>query len=344
MTCSLGSRGELIRPDDRSKATRLKERNLQLIKTNGIHLRTVVEGKGPLVILLHGFPYGWYLWHHQIDPLVKAGFQVAVPDLRGYGGSDRPEAIEAYNIIEATKDIVGLADALGHEQFIVVGQDWGAVTAWYTTLAHPERVRAVVGMTYPFFRPDWFHLTAASPRPENFGGKFAHHLYFQKPGVAEAEFEADIPKSLLVMYYHSSGDAPGQSCFGVRSSTLNTGKFFDGFPSPERLPAWLSREELAYAAAQYKLSGFRGPLNWYRNFDLNAALTSPYQNVKVEQPSFFIAGGAEVSADSPVLKKMSQWLTDLRGTVIIDGAGHSVPMERPAEVNKALLGFFKTVR
>jgi len=141
----------------------LKERNLQLIRTNGIQLRTVVEGKGPLIILLHGFPYGWYLWRHQIDSLVEAGFQVAVPDMRGYGGSDQPEAIEAYNIIDATKDVVGLAEALGQQRFIVVGQDWGAVTAWYTTLAYPQRIRAVVGMTYPFFRPDWFHRADSLP-------------------------------------------------------------------------------------------------------------------------------------------------------------------------------------
>jgi pimeloyl-ACP methyl ester carboxylesterase len=96
----------------------MKERHFQLIETNGIRLRSVVEGKGPLVILLHGFPQCWYLWRHQIDPLVEAGFQVAAPDQRGYGGSDRPAEIEAYNIIELTNDVVGLADALGHERFI----------------------------------------------------------------------------------------------------------------------------------------------------------------------------------------------------------------------------------
>jgi pimeloyl-ACP methyl ester carboxylesterase len=101
----------------------MKERNFQWIKTNGITLRTVVEGQGPLVILLHGFPQCWYLWRHQIDPLVKASFQVVVPDQRGYG-SDRPEPIEAYNIIELTNDVAGLASALGQEQFIVVGHDW----------------------------------------------------------------------------------------------------------------------------------------------------------------------------------------------------------------------------
>jgi len=334
--------GSMTKGSERGQV--LKERNFRLIKTNGIRLRTVVEGNGPLVILLHGFPYGWYLWRHQIDPLVEAGFQVGVPDMPGYGGSDQPEAIEAYNIIEATKDVAGLADALDQPRFIVVGQDWGAVTAWYTTLAYPQRTRAVVGMTYPFFRPDWFHRADSLPRPENFGGKFAHHLYFQKSGVAEAEFEADVPKSLRVMYYYSSGGAPGESCFGVRSSTPATGRFFDGFPDPKHLPDWLSEQEFDYAVAQWKRSGLRGALNWYRNFDRNADLTRKYQNMKLDQPSFFIGGGKELSEETPIVKGMGEWLTDLRGTLIIPGAGHSIPMERPLEVNKSLLDFLSSVK
>ena len=182
----------------------MTERNFQLIETNGIRLRTVVEGTGPLVILLHGFPQCWYLWRHQIGPLVEAGFQVAVPDQRGYGGSDRPEAIEAYNIVELTKDVVGIADALDHERFVVVGHDWGAPVAWHTALLHAERVRAVVGMSVPYVRGQVGVMT----RQENFGDNFWYIVYFQQPGVAEAELEADIRKSLRVTYYVASGDAP----------------------------------------------------------------------------------------------------------------------------------------
>jgi pimeloyl-ACP methyl ester carboxylesterase len=112
----------------------MQERDFRMIETNGIRLRTVVAGSGPLVILLHGFPQCWYLWRHQIDPIVRAGFQVAVPDQCGYGGSDRPEPIEAYNIIELTRDVAGLADALEHEQFIVVGHDWTGARRWRGTL------------------------------------------------------------------------------------------------------------------------------------------------------------------------------------------------------------------
>lgn len=317
----------------------MKARNFQLIHTNGIRLRTVVEGKGPLVILLHGFPQCWYLWRHQIDPLVEAGFQVAVPDQRGYGGSDRPEAIEAYNIIELTNDVVGLADALGHRQFIVVGHDWGAPVAWHTALLHPERTRAVVGMSVPYTR--W--RAGTMTRQENFGNNFWYIVYFQQPGVAEAELEADIRKSLRIIYFVASGDAPEGLWFIQKPATA---KLLDGLPDPERLPAWLTEEDLDYYVAQYQQSGFRGPLNWYRNIDRNAELTPHLENAKITQPSFFIAGKKDIVLSygrGGLVEQMDQWVTNLRGKVLIDGAGHWVQMERPAEVNHTLLSFLRTL-
>lgn len=317
----------------------MKARNFQLIHTNGIRLRTVVEGKGPLVILLHGFPQCWYLWRHQIDPLVEAGFQVAVPDQRGYGGSDRPEAIKAYNIIELTNDVVGLADALGHRQFIVVGHDWGAPVAWHTALLHPERTRAVVGMSVPYTR--W--RAGTMTRQENFGNNFWYIVYFQQPGVAEAELEADIRKSLRIIYFVASGDAPEGLWFIQKPATA---KLLDGLPDPERLPAWLTEEDLDYYVAQYQQSGFRGPLNWYRNIDRNAELTPHLENAKITQPSFFIAGKKDIVLSygrGGLVEQMDQWVTNLRGKVLIDGAGHWVQMERPAEVNHTLLSFLRTL-
>ena len=317
----------------------MKAHNFHWIKTNGITLRTVVEGKGPLAILLHGFPQCWYLWRHQIDPLVEAGFQVAVPDQRGYGGSDRPQPIEAYNIIELTNDVAGLASALGHEQFIVVGHDWGAPVAWHTALLHPKRVRAVVGMSVPYFRFRAGTLT----RQENFGDNFWYMVYFQKPGIAEAELEADIRKSLRMIYFAGSGEAPERSWLAQKPSTA---KFLDGFIDPPSLPYWLTPDDLDYYVAQYQQSGFSGPLNWYRNIDHDAELTSQLEAAKIEQPSFFIAGSKDIVlsyAGGSWMNEMEKWLTDFRGKVIVEGAGHWVQAEKPAPVNEALLGFLKTV-
>ena len=317
----------------------MKNRNLQMIETNGIRLRTVVEGKGPLVILLHGFPQCWYLWRHQIDPLVEAGFQVAVPDQRGYGGSDRPKAIDAYDIVELTGDVVGIADALAHEKFHVVGHDWGAPVAWHTALLHPERTRSVVGLSVPYTR--W--VAGVMTRQETFGDSFWYMVYFQTPGVAEEELEADIRKTLRTVYFSISGDAPDGLLAVPKPSTA---KFLDGMMDPDTLPPWISEEDLDYYVAQYEESGFRGPLNWYRNIDRNAEITPQLEQAKIAQPSFFIAG-----VKDPVLlfggggwvDLMDHYVSDLRGKVLVDGSGHWVPMERPREVSDALLGFLKTV-
>jgi pimeloyl-ACP methyl ester carboxylesterase len=317
----------------------MQERDFRMLETNGIRLRTVVAGSGPLVILLHGFPQCWYLWRHQIDPLVQAGFQVAVPDQRGYGGSDRPEPIEAYNIIELTRDVVGLADALEHEQLIVVGHDWGAPVAWHTALLHAERVRAVAGMSVPYTR--W--PAGTMTRQENFGDNFWYIVYFQAPGVAEAELEADIAKSLRMTYFSISGNAPEGLLMQPKPKTA---KFLDGMLDPDSLPPWLTQADLDYYVAQYEMSGFRGPLNWYRNIDRNAELTAQLASTKIEQPSFFIAGRRDPVLSfggGGLLDAMDRYVTDMRGKVLIEGAGHWVQMERPDDVNQALLGFLTSL-
>jgi pimeloyl-ACP methyl ester carboxylesterase len=317
----------------------MKQRNFQMIKTNGVTLRTVVEGNGPLIILLHGWPQCWYLWRHQIDPIVAAGFQVAVPDQRGYGGSDRPAPIEAFDIVELSDDVAGIATALGHQRFIVVGHDWGAPVAWHTALLHRERVRAVVGMSVPYARGK----VGTTTRQENFGDNFWYTVYFQKPGVAEAELEADIRKSLRMIYFSVSGDAPEGIWFKLKPASA---KFLDGLIDPPSLPSWLTAEDLDYYVSQYELSGFRGPINWYRNIDRNVEITPQLENVKIEQPAFFIAGKKDLVlsfAGGGLVAGMDRWVPGLKGKVIVDGAGHWVQVERPAQVNEALIGFLKTV-
>lgn len=323
----------------------MKNRDFQLIETNGIRLRTVVEGTGPLVILLHGWPQCWYLWRHQIDPLVAAGFQVAVPDQRGYGGSDKPAEIEAYNIIELTNDVVGIADALGHERFLVVGHDWGAPVAWHTALLHPQRVRAVAGLSVPYSR--WKARTLT--QQEFYGDNFWYMVYFQQPGVAEAELEADLAKTLRTTYYSISGDVPADWRPARKPASA---KFLDEMLDPlevnGHLPAWLTEEDLDYYVTQYQQSGFRGPINWYRNIDRNVTLTPQLDSLEtgmIQQPAFFIAGTKDPVLQfhgGKALAAMDKWMADLRGKVLIEGAGHWVQMERPVEVTEALLGFLKS--
>ncbi|MBD3647981.1 MAG: alpha/beta hydrolase, partial [Pseudomonadales bacterium] len=164
------------------------------IATNGIELNIAEQGDGPLVLLLHGFPESWYSWRHQFEPLASAGYHAVAPDMRGYGKSDKPGDVSAYNQVEVVNDIIGLIPALGYETAIVIGHDWGAPTAWMSALLHPERVTAVGALSVPF--------TPRGDRPplaiikEVYKDRFFYQLYFQESGVAEAELERDVALSL----------------------------------------------------------------------------------------------------------------------------------------------------
>jgi len=314
------------------------DKNFKIIETNSLKLRVAISGEGPLVLLVHGWPESWYSWRHQIAAIAAAGYRVAAPDVRGYGGSDKPAAIEAYDMAAITADMAGLITALGAEQAVVIGHDWGAPIAWNTALLHPDRVRAVVGLSVPY--------TGPGPAPfievvrQVYKDKFFYQIYFQEPGVAEAELEADVRDSLRKIYYWISGE-------GLRAAPLHNkpadAKLLDGMGDPGVMPAWMRDEDLDYYVAQFEGSGFRGPLNRYRNWHRDFALLSPLAKQKIQQPAAFIAGTLE-----PVLNFvpgvdlvaiMREKMADLRFVEMIEGAGHWVQQERPEQVNQALLRF-----
>ena len=238
------------------------------IATNGIELNIAEQGEGPLVLMLHGFPESWYSWRHQFEPLAAAGYHAVAPDMRGYGKSDKPANIEAYNQVEVVNDIIGLIPALGYDTAIVIGHDWGAPTAWSCALNHPDRVSAVGALSVPFSA-----RSPVQPMPamrEIFKGQFFYQLYFFEPGVAEAEFEKDIRtalKKFLVM-------AAGETDLTTLSARGPDDDMFTGLPNPETLPAWLKETDLDFYTAEFERSGMRGPLNYYRNHDLTWELTA----------------------------------------------------------------------
>ena len=314
----------------------------QTIETNGVHLRTVVEGEGPLLILLHGFPQCWYLWRHQIDPLVEAGFKVAVPDQRGYGGSDAPKRVEAYDLVNLAGDVFGIAETLGYEEFIVIGHDLGAKVAWHTALLYPENCKSVVGLSVPYLRDSEPKLRIDPPGLEN---SFWYQRYFQEPGVAEEELEADIEKSLLAIYYTLSADTP-DGTWMAQTAKPKDSAMIDALVIPESLPNWLTREDLNYYVEQFKKSGFRGALNWYRNIVRNTEIAPQLETAKIKQPAYFIAGSKD-----DVLKHipgridlMDNWFEDLRGKTLIVGAGHWVQLEQPEKTTQVLIEFLNRVR
>ena len=314
---------------------------MHMVETNGIRVRVASSGDGPLVVLVHGFPESWYSWRHQLPALTAAGFRVAAPDVRGYGDSDKPGPVEAYAIKEMCADIAGLIDALGETRAILVGHDWGAPIVWNTALFHPDKVRAVVGLSVPH--------TGRGPVPRIqlfrrlYEGRFFYQLYFQAPGVAEAELEADVRTSLRKVYYAGSGEAIAAGLPGVLADKPAGARLLDGLPDPDPFPAWLGEADLAHYVRQFERSGFRGPLNRYRTSELDFAQQAAIAGKRIEQPAAFIAGSLD-----PVLRfvpgldlieTMRGQVSDLRLVRLIEGAGHWVQQERPAEVNAALLEF-----
>jgi pimeloyl-ACP methyl ester carboxylesterase len=178
------------------------------IETNGIRLHLADQGEGPLVLLCHGFPESWYSWRHQLKALAEAGYRAVAPDMRGYGQTGRPEPIEQYTLFHLVGDMVGVLDALGAEQAAIIGHDWGAPVAWHAALMRPDRFRAVIGLSAPFRPRGSAPPTTIMPKTDD---AVFYQLYFQAPGVAEAELERDVPRTMRSMLYSASGDVPAHA-------------------------------------------------------------------------------------------------------------------------------------
>jgi pimeloyl-ACP methyl ester carboxylesterase len=315
--------------------------HFRTIDSHGVKLRVAEMGKGPLVILVHGWPESWYSWRHQIPALAKAGYHVVAPDMRGFGHSDKPPNIDDYNVLHTTGDLVSITDAMGEKQAVLVGHDWGAGVVWNAILLHPDRFRAVVAMSVPYRGH-----AATSPletTKKKYGDNFWYTLYFQKPGVAEKEFEVDPAKTLRRIYVLYGGHGTPISPPEYTDPKAGNVGWLPRIGEPKVLPAWLKQADLDYYASEFKYAGFRGGINYYRNSNRNWELTPQLAGVKVAHPALFIAG-----QDDPVIRgetaqslttMMKATNTDLRGVTVIPNAGHWIQQERPAEVNKMVLDF-----
>jgi len=318
--------------------------SLQQFQTNGISVRAAVEGTGPLVVMVHGWPELWYSWRHQIRAVADAGFRVVAPDVRGYGGSDKPHPVDAYDMIELTSDVVGLIDALGEERAILVGHDWGAHICWNTAVLHPNRVSAVAGLSVPY-RPRG-EISSIELWSRLYEGRFFYQLYFQEEGVAEAELEADVRTALRKIYYLISGDStPAEK--QALASKLPEDNLLGGMPDPNSFPAWLTDEDLDYFVAAFTQSGFRGPLNRYRAQQRDWELLPQLSDATVDQPSCLIAGALDVVRTFvpgvDMYENPGAYCTDFRGATIIDDEGHWIQQEAPEQVNRALLEFLADI-
>jgi pimeloyl-ACP methyl ester carboxylesterase len=308
------------------------------ISTNGITMHVAEQGEGPLVVLCHGFPELWYSWRHQFDPLADAGFHVVVPDQRGYGETDRPPAVEDYDILHLTDDLLGLLDDLGEEKAVFVGHDWGAPVVWNLALRAPERVRAVVGLSVPFLPRS---LTDPISVFESlFADTFFYMLYFQEPGVADADLGRD-PRDTLRRFMSALSADGGDDKY--RQLPRHGTRLADWLPEPRALPPWLTEDDLGYYTTQFTRTGFTGGLNWYRNLRRNWELTEDLSDTKVAAPALFVAGEQDPVVLMSPPSRMAGWVPDLRNMVMLPATGHWTQQERPAEVNEALLEFLRSL-
>jgi pimeloyl-ACP methyl ester carboxylesterase len=310
------------------------------IKTDGLSQQVLEAGSGPLVILCHGFPELSWSWRHQLKALAEAGYRAVAPDMRGYGGTDKPHAVEAYALLEIVGDMVDLVRALGESEAVIVGHDWGAPVAWHAALLRPDIFRAVAGLSVPFQarNPKRSPVASLQAITEAKGlGEF-YMVSIQRPGV-EAEFEKDVERSLRRAFWSYDGGTPDHlRSTGFHPKGVN---FVDAVSEPERLPAWLSEAELSIYVTAFEASGFRGPVNWYRNLDRNWAVGAFAQNKTIDVPAFFVVGEKDPvrGYTAAGAAELARWAPKLTESVVIDGAGHWLQQERPDQINSLLLKF-----
>jgi len=307
------------------------------IEANGIPIHLAEAGSGPVVLLCHGFPESWYSWRHQLKALVEAGYRAVAPDMRGYGQTGQPQEIDQYTLFHLVGDMVGVLDALSVAEAVVVGHDWGAPVAWHCALLRPDRFRAVAGLSVPFRPRGSTRPTSAMPQTES---SLFYQLYFQAPGVAEAELGRDPRDTIRRLLYSGSGDVP-------RKSDNTLGGFLTRSVDPPALPAWLTEADIDFYAKEFARTGFRGGLNWYRNIDRNWELLAPFAGARVMVPALYIAGDRDVVVKFPrmdqLIANLKLFVPKLTKTIMLSGCGHWTQQERASEVNAALIAFLREV-
>jgi pimeloyl-ACP methyl ester carboxylesterase len=301
--------------------------------TGRIHL--VEQGSGPLVLLVHGFPESWYSWRHQLPVLAAAGYRAVAVDVRGYGRSSKPGDTAAYRMLELVADNVAVVEALGEESAVIVGHDWGATIAANSALLKPEVFRAVGLLSVPY-------TPRGGPRPSDafarMGGDEEFYVsYFQESGRAEAEIEPDVRGWLGGFYAALSADTMPSPAAPDPHFVGKGGTLRDRFPAG-RLPEWLSDGDLDVYAGEFERTGLTGALNRYRNMDRDWEDLVAVDAAPIVQPSLFIGGGLDASTTwlADAIDAYPKTLPGLVSSHILDGCGHWIQQERPAEVNRLL--------
>ncbi len=304
----------------------------KMINVGKIKMEIYEQGEGFPVVLVHGFPEIAYSWRYQIPALAEAGYRVIAPNQRGYGASDKPEPVNAYDLKNLCGDLAGLLDTLGLEKAVFIGHDWGSIVAWHMPLYHADRVSGVIGMSVPF-----------SPRLEMepiafFEEVFGPDMYIvhfnRQPGVADAAFAANIDRFLTNIYRHKQWeDLESESSNNGSSFGLSMMSMLDVVDPPGE--SLMSEEELAVYIETFRKGGFTGPINWYRNFTRNWELSVDLPQ-KINAPCGMIYGEYDMV---PKGGDVSQYIPNLE--TVTFKCGHWIQQEKAEETNAFLIDWLE---
>ncbi|WP_227939388.1 alpha/beta fold hydrolase [Alkalihalobacillus deserti] len=276
------------------------------IKTNGVTLHTAVIGSksGPLVILLHGFPEFWYGWRHQIDPLVKAGYRVVIPDQRGYNLSQKPSGIENYQLDLLRDDVIGLIKHFQREKAVLIGHDWGSLVSWHLASSQPQYVEKLIVMNspHPAVMMKWINYLPLQWM------KSLYLLFFQLPIIPERIFSAN-----QFEWFKK-----------VLQLTSNRGTF--------------EKEELTnYKVAWSQPRALSSMLNWYRA--MRKGSLHQVNNSNISVPVLIIWGKRDFFLSIDLAKESSKMCRDIR-LVMVD-ASHWVHLEQPQIINLLISNYLQ---
>ena len=318
-----------------------RERRLQV---RDLDLHLLEEGEGPLVLLCHGFPETARCWDRQLRDLAEAGLRAVAPDLRGYGATRGSASHAECDVVSLTEDLVALVHALGEEDCVLVGHDFGALLSWHAASLRPDVFRAVACLSVGF------PSILAGPRAplevlrRKYSGSFFYIVHFQEPGVAEAELDADPRASLARIVWANSAEAPADLEAAFLPGVAPRATLFGGVEVPDGLPSWLDPAAFEEDAADFARTGFAGALAWYRAMDRSwerlGRGVDP-RAARVEVPALYVVGDRDIvhRTTGSLVARMREAVPRLEEPLVLAGCGHWTQRERPCEVSAALVDF-----
>ena len=309
----------------------------------GTRIHVAELGEGPMVLFVHGFPESWFSWRHQLTAVADAGYRAVAIDVRGYGRSHAPLAVEDYRMVCHVADNVGVVQALGETSAVIVGHDWGAPIACNSALLRPDVFHGLAILSVPYnprgpIKPsDGFRMLG--------GDEDFYIEYFQEVGRAEAEIEENLRDWLLGFYHTASGDWSGRDDGKSMATVAPGGRLRDRLDVPNEFPAWMSEADFEVYLSEFQRTGLTGGLNRYRNADRDWHDLAAWHLTPIRQPSLFLGG----EKDGPTrwggaaIERFTINLPNLHKSMVIPGSGHWVQQEAADVVNAELVEFLGTL-